>query len=244
ELVRQQVARHRGQEVKHTGDGLMVAFTSARRAVACAVDIQRAIAGQNRRQPERAVRVRIGLNTGEVIREEEDLFGATVTAAARIANHANAGEILISETARGVLGAATTVQLEDQGEVQLKGFPQPMRIFGVPWEEEAAGPAALSLPERTPFVGRESERAALRRLLEQAARGQGALVMIAGEPGIGKTRLAEELLLEARQRGLLAWTGHCYEMKGAPPYIPFVEILETAARVVPPEALREALGDA
>jgi class 3 adenylate cyclase/tetratricopeptide (TPR) repeat protein len=243
ELVRQQVARHRGHEVKHTGDGLMVAFQSARRAVACAVDIQRAIAGRNRREPELAVRVRIGLNTGEVIREEADLFGATVTAAARIANHADAGEILISEIAKGVLGAATTVQLEDQGEAQLKGFPEPMRLYRVAWEE-AAGPAGLRLPERTPFVGRESERAKLRRLLDQAVRGQGALVMIGGEPGVGKTRLAEELAAEARQRGVLTWTGHCYEMEGAPPYIPFVEMLEATARIVPREAFREALGDA
>jgi len=244
ELVRQQVARHRGREVKHTGDGLMVAFTSARRAIACAVDIQRAIAGRSRREPERAVRVRIGLNTGEVIREEEDLFGATVNAAKRITDHAAAGEILVSEGVKGILGAAPTVELEDCGEVQLKGFPALLRLYKVSWKEEAAGPAGLSLPERTPFVGRESERADLRRLLDQAARGQGALVMIGGEPGVGKTRLAEELLPEARQRNVLAWTGHCYETEGAPPYIPFVEILEAAARVVPPEALRETLGDA
>jgi tetratricopeptide (TPR) repeat protein len=93
-------------------------------------------------------------------------------------------------------------------------------------------------------VGRESERADLRRLLDQTVRGQGALVMIGGEPGVGKTRLAEELLLEARQRGVLALTGHCNEMEGAPPYIPFVEILEATARIVPREAFREALGDA
>lgn len=118
-----------------------------------------------------------------------------------------------------------------------------MRLHRVCWEE-ATGPAGLRFPERTPFVGREAERGELRRLLEQAARGQGALVMIGGEPGVGKTRLAEELLLEARQRGMLAWTGHCYEMEGSPPYIPFVEVLETGTRVVSPEALREALGDA
>jgi class 3 adenylate cyclase/tetratricopeptide (TPR) repeat protein len=244
ELVRQQVARHRGQEVKHTGDGLMVAFTSARRAVACAVDIQRAITGRNRREPERAVRVRIGLNTGEVIREQADLFGATVNAAKRIADHAGAGEILASDAVRSVLGAATTVKLEDRGKVKLKGFPQPLRLHSVSWEEEAAALAGLPLPERTPFVGRKTERADLRRLLDQSMRGQGTLVMIGGEPGVGKTRLAEELLLEARRRGVLAWTGHCYEMEGSPPYIPFVEALEAAASSVPLEALRQALGDA
>ena len=111
----------------------------------------------------------------------------------------------------------------------LKGFPRPMRLHRVPWEE-ATGPAGLRLLERTPFIGRETERAELRRLLDQAARGQGSLVMIGGEPGVGKTRLADELLLEARQRGVLALSGHCYEMEGSPPYIPFVEILEMFER--------------
>lgn len=244
ELVREQIARHRGQEVKHTGDGLMVAFTSARRAVACAIDIQRAVSRRSRREPGRAVRVRIGLNTGEVIREEEDLFGATVNAAKRIADHADAGEILASDAVKSVLGAATTVELEDRGEVQLKGFPEPVRLHAVSWAAEAVGPAGLPLLERTPFVGRENERAELRRLLDQAVRGQGVLVMIGGEPGVGKTRLAEELVLDARGRGVLALTGHCYETEGAPPYIPFVEILEATTRVVPTDALREALGDA
>ncbi|MEE8347443.1 MAG: AAA family ATPase, partial [Dehalococcoidia bacterium] len=100
-----------------------------------------------------------------------------------------------------------------------------------------------ALVERTPFVGRETERAELRRCLDQVAKGQGGLVMIGGEPGVGKTRLAEELMAEARQRGMTALIGHCYEMEGAPPYIPFVEILEAAARMLPPEAMRETLGD-
>ena len=241
ELVRQQVERHRGQEVKSTGDGLMVAFTSARRAIACAVDTQRAIVVRNRRDLSRAVGLRIGLNTGEVIREEGDLFGAMVTAAARIAGHASAGEILISDTVKGLLGPATTVELEERGQVELGGFPQPWRIHAVRWEEAAAAPAYM---ERTPFVGRETERAELRRCLEGSLRGQGALVMIGGEPGVGKTRLTEELAAEARERGALALVGHCYEMEGAPPYIPFVEIFERAAHIVPPESFRKALGDA
>jgi tetratricopeptide (TPR) repeat protein/predicted Ser/Thr protein kinase len=94
------------------------------------------------------------------------------------------------------------------------------------------------------LVGREAERAELRRRLEEALAGRGSLVLIGGEPGIGKTRLAEEILHEARGRGCVVHVGHCYEMEGAPPYVPFVEILEHAARVVPPAVLREDLGDA
>jgi len=142
------------------------------------------------------------------------------------------------------LGRAKDVELVDRGRFRLKGFPERWRLYEAIWQRGGAPVAVVpALVERTPFVGRESERADLRRLLDQTVRGRGALVMIGGEPGVGKTRLAEELLLEARQRGVLAWTGHCYEMEGASPYIPFVEILETAARVIPATALRDTLGD-
>jgi len=245
ELVRQQVERHSGHEVKSLGDGFMVAFASARRAVACAVSIQRALEEHNRQQPpEQQVRVRIGLNTGEVILEEADLFGAAVNAAARIAAKAKGRQILVSEAVRVVLGRAKDVELLDRGRFRLKGFPERWRLYEVAWQEETpAIRAAPALLERTPFVGREAERTELRRFLDQAARGQGVLVMIGGEPGVGKTRLAEELMSEGRQRGMLALLGRCCETEGAPPYIAFVDILEAAARVLRPETLREVLGD-
>ena len=105
ELVRQQVKRHSGHEVKSLGDGFMVAFASARKAVACAVGIQRALEDRNRSQPlDEQVLVRVGLNTGEVIQEEADLFGETVNAAARVAGKAKGGQILVSEMAEALLG--------------------------------------------------------------------------------------------------------------------------------------------
>jgi hypothetical protein len=185
----------------------------------------------------------MGLNTGEVVREQDDLFGETVNAAARIAAKAKGGQVLISEATKGVLGRAQDVQIVDRGRFRLKGFPERWRLFEVVWQEEPPASTAPLLVERTPFVGREAERAELRRCLDQVAGGHGALVMIGGEPGVGKTRLAEELMAEARQRGMTALIGHCYEMEGAPPCIPYVEILETAARMFPPETMRETLGD-
>ena len=242
ELVREQIGEHSGHEVKGLGDGFMVAFASARKAVACAVGIQRALDAHNRGQPlDDQVLIRIGLNTGEVIQEEADLFGETVNAAARIAAKAKGSQILVSDMVKGLLGRAKGIELVDRGRFRLKGFPERWHLFEVVWQEETI--AAPALVERTPFVGREAERAELRRLLDHAAKGQGALAMIGGEPGVGKTRIAEELVAEARQRNMLALTGHCYEMEGAPPYIPFVEMLEATARVVPPETLREALGE-
>ena len=111
----------------------------------------------------------------------------------------------------------------------------------VPGSADTREPAGAA---RTPYVGREAERAEVRRLLEQAVAGRGGLVLIGGEPGVGKTRMAEEVLIEARQRGCLAITGHCYEMEGTPPFIPFVEMVERSARIVPKAAFRQALGDA
>jgi len=242
DLTRQQVEEHSGHEIKGLGDGFMVAFTSARQAVACAVGIQRALDEHNRQQPlDEQVWVRIGLNTGEVIHEEEDLFGEAVNAAARIAAKAKGGQILVSDMVKGLLGRAKDVELVDRGRFRLKGFPERWRLLEVVWREETV--TAPALAEKTPFVGREGERAELRRLLDQVADGRGALVMIGGEPGVGKTRMAEELMFEARQREMLALVGRCYEMEGAPPYVPFAEIIEAATRVLPLEALREALGD-
>ena len=109
---------------------------------------------------------------------------------------------------------------------------------------QAADAAPSAADGRTPFVGRETERAEARRMLERAVAGHGGVLLIGGEPGVGKTRLAEEVLAEGRQRGCLSLTGRCYETEGTPPFIPWVEILERSARIVPKTAFREALGDA
>jgi eukaryotic-like serine/threonine-protein kinase len=98
--------------------------------------------------------------------------------------------------------------------------------------------------ERTPFMGREPELAHLRRLLDRAVVGRGGLALIAGEPGIGKTRLAQEAAAEAASRGMRPLTGHCVDRQGSPPYLPFVEILETVQLQLPLTSFREVLGDA
>jgi tetratricopeptide (TPR) repeat protein len=107
----------------------------------------------------------------------------------------------------------------------------------------ATADEGTSKKQRWPMVGRDAERAELVRHLDAALAGHGGVVLIGGEPGIGKTRLTEELLAEARRRGGFGLVGHCYEMQGSPPYVPFVEILERTVRVVPPAALRQLLGD-
>jgi DNA-binding SARP family transcriptional activator len=108
---------------------------------------------------------------------------------------------------------------------------------------EVAGLGRL-LTERTPFVGREAERAELQRLMEQTKAGVGALVMVGGEPGVGKSRLADELRQCCAADGFATLIGHCYEAAGAPPYVPVVEAFEQALAASPsPEAFRQFLGD-
>jgi class 3 adenylate cyclase/tetratricopeptide (TPR) repeat protein len=241
-VIRDQIGPTGGREVKTIGDSFMVAFDSARKAVDCAIAIQRALADRNRGSPDEQVQVRIGINAGEATEEHGDLFGTAVNAAKYIEGKAQPDQILVPETVKALIGPVKDLAFVDRGRFRLKGFPERWRLYEVVWREGA--PAAPAYLERTPFVGRETERAELRRLLEGALRGQGALAMIGGEPGVGKTRLAEELAAEARERGALALIGHCYEMEGAPPYIPFVEVIESAVRAIPPDGLREALGDA
>ncbi len=93
------------------------------------------------------------------------------------------------------------------------------------------------------LIGRGKEQTVLLRLLDAAMVGRGSMVLIGGEPGIGKTQMTRAVLNDAAKRGCFAVLGHCYEMEGSPPYVPFVEMLEYSARVTPREAFREALGD-
>ena len=102
----------------------------------------------------------------------------------------------------------------------------------------------LRLADRTTFVGRAEEHAALRRFLDQAVAGKGKVVMLGGPPGVGKTRMATEIGAEASEKGYLTLAGNCYDRADAVPFIPIVEILEDAlARSATPEAFRNALGD-
>ena len=114
------------------------------------------------------------------------------------------------------------------------------------WSTPAAGtrPASgIEPPERTPFVARDAELGELVKMLERMLAGHGGLVLISGESGVGKTRLARELHRFGRDRGCLVLGGQCVEQQGAPPYGPFVEIVEQAARQVLLE-LRVAIGEA
>jgi class 3 adenylate cyclase/tetratricopeptide (TPR) repeat protein len=247
ELLRKAVASHGGHEVKNLGDGLMAVFDSALNGVACSVAMQEAVSRYNRRHDEnRRLQVRIGLHVGEPIREADDYFGMPVVFAKRLCECAQGGQILVSETVCDVMGGGQDIQFIDLGPSMFQGLRNRGKIYEVAWrrEETPAAFALATLAEPTPFVARENELDELRRLLEEAGRSRGALVVIGGEAGIGKSRLAEELECEARQQGFLTLTGHLFEEEGAPPYSAVVEILESASRLMGPEVFRDVVGEA
>src|SRR5262249_56491750 len=107
----------------------------------------------------------------------------------------------------------------DLGARVLKGLGEPIGVVEV--EYDAEEPTAFLAA--TPFVGRDEEMTRIAGLLHRVQAGEGALVMVVGEPGIGKTRLAEELAELARREGTRVLAGRCYEGEGAPPYGPVVE---------------------
>ena len=135
DIVRESLRESEGNEVKHTGDGIMASFTSASRAVGCAIAIQRRLADHNSKQEE-ALSVRIGLAAGEPVTDSGDLFGACVQLAARLCAHAEPGGILTSTAIRD-LALGKGFAFVDQGEVALKGFEDPVRPYAVNWANES-----------------------------------------------------------------------------------------------------------
>jgi len=131
-VTRQALKEHAGSEVKTMGDGFMTSFTSATKALECAIAMQRAFAERNESAAE-PIRIRIGLNAGEPIAEEEDLFGTAVILAARIAAKASAGEILASEGVRQIV-AGKQFLFSDRGETEMRGFEDLVRIYEVSWQ--------------------------------------------------------------------------------------------------------------
>jgi class 3 adenylate cyclase len=134
-IIRDVLKAQSGSEIKHTGDGIMASFASASGALECAIDIQRALAQHNESNPDTPIRVRIGLNAGEPVAEEKDLFGTAVQLAARITAKAEAEEILVSDTLRGLV-AGKGFLFSDRGDVALRGFEDPVRLYEARWQEE------------------------------------------------------------------------------------------------------------
>jgi class 3 adenylate cyclase/tetratricopeptide (TPR) repeat protein len=245
EIVRNHIEQFGGRAEAFLGDGFMATFESPEGALDCATEIQRSLSRHNE-AADRPVRVRIGLHTGEVTRRQGQIYGRAVHAAARVMAEAAGGEILASAALYQNLAKEAATTFVDRGLFWLKGFPERWRLYQVRWSAPGSeGPTtAARTKSLSPFIGRDAERADLRRKVRAAIAGDGSLVLIAGEPGVGKSRLIEEVVAEAEGRRMRVLVGHAVQMDGGAPYLPFVEILEEAL-IGPrsPIAFREALGD-
>jgi class 3 adenylate cyclase len=137
-IVRRHVRAHGGFEVKSQGDGFMLAFASARRAVGCAIAIQRAFSAYSAEHPDDPLRVRIGLHTGEAIRDQDDFFGRTVVLAARIGAVARGGETLVSSLLRELTASSGEFVFDGGRDIELKGLAGTHRVYAVDGQENGS----------------------------------------------------------------------------------------------------------
>jgi class 3 adenylate cyclase len=134
DLMQSCMDSHDGWRVKHTGDGLMAAFTSVAKAVQCMIDMQRSLRDHNSQSPDEVLRARMGAAAGEPVSHANDLFGATVQLAARLCDYGTPGQILVPGVVRD-LSMGKGFQFKSLGDVPLKGFDEPVHIHEVLWEE-------------------------------------------------------------------------------------------------------------
>ena len=149
EMADGKIAEHRGRIVKLTGDGMLVEFPSVVNAVACAADIQRGMRGRNADVPEeRRIEFRIGVHLGDIIVEDNDIFGDGVNIAARLEGIAVPGGVIVSASVRDHVGDRLDLSFEDMGEQTLKNIARPVRVFRVGWEGRATCTRRGSAPNR------------------------------------------------------------------------------------------------
>lgn len=244
-LLNQIITAHHGTEVKSLGDGVMAVFTAASDAVASAVAMQQAVQRRNRQGPA-SLSMRVGLALGDATEYGGDWFGAPVVQAARICQQCQGNEILVADTVRAVAEARTTAPFTPARTLVLRGLGTEMAVWKLDWTQMSS-PAAVALPgplqgsEAFGFVGREAELAALRATLDHAATGGRHVMLVGGEPGVGKSRLAREFAQEAHAAGTRVLFGRCDEGL-AVPYQPFVEALFHYVHHAPNSELPKGLG--
>ncbi|WP_374109772.1 BTAD domain-containing putative transcriptional regulator [Mycobacterium sp. WUMAC-067] len=257
ELIEHVVTSRGGRLIKTRGEGdaTFSVFERPSAAASAAVELQDAIAHEPwaLREP---IRIRVALHTGEVELRDGDYFGRAVNRVARLRSLAEGGQILCSgATAELVIDSlADDVVLTDLGMRQLRNLARPEHVFELRLEtaEQRPEPAAAETPmERPglpavlvgpgPFVGRGRELEGLLSAWQSALAGGVRTVLIAGEPGVGKTRLAGEWSQRAYDQGAVVLYGRCDEDLGAP-YQPFAEALRSLVPCMGADRLRGLRG--
>jgi adenylate cyclase len=155
ELIEPKIAEHHGRIVKTTGDGVLAEFASPVKAVRCAIDVQHGMAERNADVPqEQRIDFRIGINLGDVIVEDGDIYGDGVNVAARLENIAEPGAVYISRTVRDFVDGTPELVLEDLGEKSLKNIARPVQVFRIaaPMRTEGATQAAPPAVPHKPSI--------------------------------------------------------------------------------------------
>lgn len=259
-LASEAVESRRGRVVAVRGDELLAVFASARQAMHAAVEAQQAFAAASTRDPALPLAVGIGLDAGEAVAVDDNFRGAALNLASRLCAIAGPGEVLVSDGMAHLTGKVAGLVFEDRGLIPLKGIPAPVHVLRVKHEvgpvlsfpgvatasdtssaETAPGEAEAPLPvggflgarASGPMVARDAELAEALAAVEAVRSGSGRVLLLAGEPGIGKTRLAQEICQALRSLGFLVATGRCYEPEQTVAYYPFLEALATAYSAAP-----------
>lgn len=234
-----------GDVIGKAGDELVAVFGSAREALRAAVQLQADFADEAEMNPSMP-QVGIGLNTGEAVPAGDTFIGGALNLAARLCKLAGPQEVLASESVIHVAGKLDDVAYAERGFTQLKGFREPVHVFQVVDVHQALQPeppvsvlfgvvSAAPLPiggflgalPSTELVAREAELKRILTAADAVAAGSGRLVLISGEPGVGKTRLAQEAMLTIRNRQFLVAAGRCYERQKSVPFYPFIDVLSS-----------------
>jgi class 3 adenylate cyclase len=252
-LVREAVVAKRGQEVKNLGDGLMAVFPSALDAVNCAIVVQEAVSRHNEERGPPLL-LRVGLHAGEPFREEDDYFGTPVVTAKRLCDAAKGGQILASQMVAQLVGTRGSFRFRPVGRLKLKGLVEAVPAVAVEWGQVGTGhreepqrpgrrrePARPGVGRGPAVVGREREIAALEAELVRAKAGEFRCVLVTGEPGVGKTRMAVELL--ARHHGrVLGLQGRAHPLGATSSFGLWAEALEGHLRELEPPEVSDLCG--
>ncbi|MCA1552819.1 MAG: AAA family ATPase, partial [Chloroflexi bacterium] len=254
-LLHHAIETHGGAVFNVVGDAVCAAFADARGALTAALEAQRAIqtmdggqqtadAAVNGQPSAVRIRVRVGLHTGEAEARGSDYASSlSLVRVQRCMSAAHGGQTLLSTTTADCVRAHLPhdISLRDLGEHRLRGLARPERIFqllapDLPSEfpplrvskyddAESARDAKLDQLVSGQLVGRTREVEQLRQHWANARQGHAHFVVLSGEPGVGKTRLAQTVALLAAQSGGTILRGGCYEYEATTPYLPFVEAL-------------------
>jgi class 3 adenylate cyclase len=256
-LLHDAIGFYHGCVFKIVGDAFCSVFERADNAVAAALRAQRALHRESWSGID-ALRVRMGLHTGVAEPQDGEYASSlTLARAQRVMSAGHGGQIVLSaataERVRPTMAPGTTLRL--LGSHKLRGLADPETLFQfvaadlpsefAPLRVENAGSmpgAVLHELVRGKLVGRTVELTQLKEHWDQAQQARGHLVLLSGEPGVGKTRLAQELIANVRQSGATLLRGGCYEYERITPYLPLVEALREWVHGQGIEQLRAKLG--